>query len=507
MRWDAWIAQRAASSPSRAALEIGDRVLRWDQLAALARSTAVELSELGVGDGDPVATLLPNGIGFVKLLHALDLRGAVLLPLNLRLSGQELQHQLRDSGARLLIHGSGDLAERARNAASELPGLRCVQLADDLDPGLEGGHVVAAPDLPRFVFDAPQAPQAIVYTSGTTGVPKGATLTRANFFWSAAGSAALLGVRPTDRWLACLPLFHVGGLSILLRSVLYGVCAVVHESFDPQAVNRAIDARGISHVSLVPTMLERIVEQRRGRRVPETLRCALIGGSPASRALLEDARALGFPVAPTYGLTEAASQVATSAPVRSGASEGLSMRVLPGTQVRIARPDGTNAPAEEAGEILVQGPTVMQGYWKRRRSSRETLRGGWLHTGDIGVLDESGGLRVIDRRSDLIVSGGENIYPAEIEAVLRDHPAVQEAAVAGVPDSRFGRRPAAWLIGRGEAQPSASELRDFCRNRLAAFKTPVDFTFVDQLPRNAAGKVIRDRLRKSAPATPAVSSR
>jgi O-succinylbenzoic acid--CoA ligase len=302
-----------------------------------------------------------------------------------------------------------------------------------------------------------------------------------------------LGAMPEDRWLVCMPLFHVGGLSILLRSALYGSAAILHERFDADAVNRALDEDGVTLVSWVPTMLERVLAARGERRAPRSLRCVLLGGGPAPGGLIERARSQGFPIVATYGLTEASSQVATQQPTAAEFEGASGLRPIFGTQLDTVDEDGKSV-CGQPGEILVRGPTVMEGYWKRPLENDQALRGGWLHTGDIGVLDSKGALEVLDRRSDLIISGGENIYPTEIEKVLLEHPGVTEAAVGGREDADFGRRPVAWLVAAPGKRLEPEEIRRFCSDRLAGYKIPVAFTIVDELPRNSVGKLVRERI-------------
>jgi len=321
-------------------------------------------------------------------------------------------------------------------------------------------------------------------------------LSYGNFLASAAACAALLGNGADDRWLACMPLFHVGGLSILLRSVLAGSAAVIHPSFDAQAVSDAIDSQRITFVSLVPVMLQRLLVVRGERAAPPHLRCVLLGGAAVPRGLLERARRLAFPVAPSYGLTEACSQVATCPP-GSGAADPPGLLPLPGIELRIVDEGGCELSPALAGEICVRGPMVMRGYWQCPEATASALRKGWLHTGDLGRLDPGGRLQVLDRRDDLIVSGGENIYPAEVEAVLLEHDAVAEAAVTGVADAEFGERPVAWIVEGEGAQLDEAQLREHCRAHLAAYKVPLRFHRVASLPRNAAGKLLRRELRES----------
>jgi len=481
-----WLPARARISAAQPALEIADEVISFSELHGRARGAAERLRASGVGPGDVVAALLGNGAPFVEVLHAAALSGATLLPLNIRLTPPELAYQLRKASARVLVHGSGALAERAHAAAAEVPGIRTVETVD------ARCAFAATPEGRGFEPAAEDSPLAILFTSGTSGSPKGAELTYGNFLWSALASAVHLGVDPRDRWLACMPLFHVGGLSILLRGVLYGNTVVVHERFDPAAANRAFDRDGITCTSLVSSMLARILEDRGDRPAPPQLRCVLLGGGPAPASLIERARELGFPIAPTYGLTEATSQVATCAP--GDAVPGAGLRPLFGTEVRIADGEDRDVADGEPGELLVRGPTVMRGYVGRRAETAEALRGGWLHTGDVAVRAGDGALRILERRSDLIVSGGENVYPSEVEGVLLEHPAVAEAAVAAVTDADYGQRPAAWLVFRPGVAPDEEQLRAFCRDRLAGYKVPVAFRGVAALPRNAAGKLLRREL-------------
>jgi O-succinylbenzoic acid--CoA ligase len=483
-------------SPDRPALHLGERTIGYAELASRVELTERGLETLGVSPGDVVAVLLGNGLAFVDLVHALALRGVTLLPLNTRLAPRELAHQLRESGARILLHGTGPLAELAVRASEAIGGSRGFRRFE-IEEGGESALASQAAGSERLVPERPQVdPErtlALIYTSGTTGTPKGALLPHRAFFWSALGSALHLGVQPDDRWLACLPFFHVGGLSILLRSALYGTSAIVHDRFDPIAVNRALDEQGATLVSLVPTMLERVLDARGGRRAPQPLRCVLLGGAPASASLVKRAQSLGFPVVASYGLTEATSQVATQTLGCERSANDVELQPLLGTEVRVIDAGGADVRGEP-GEICVRGPTLMTGYLDRPEETARALRGGWLHTGDIGLLDAKGGLRVLDRREDLIISGGENIYPSEVESILLEHPAVAEAAVTGLRDPEYGRRPAAWLVRRSGARADVEELRRFCSDRLARFKIPVAFTFVDELPRNAVGKLERSRL-------------
>ncbi|MBW1844359.1 MAG: o-succinylbenzoate--CoA ligase [Deltaproteobacteria bacterium] len=490
------LSERARTSGDRPALFVAGQMIDYRELARRVDETERGLGALGVASGDVVAVLLENGLAFAEILHAIAQRGAILLPLNARLTPRELAFQLEESGASILIHGAGPLADLAAESAALID---ASQTLDRFEVNSEKAPALAAVAAARSEAPTehpridPARTLALIYTSGTTGSPKGALLSHRNLFWNAIGSAMNLGVTPEDRWLVCMPLFHVGGLSILLRAALYGSAAILHERFDPERVNRALDDEEVTLVSWVPTMLERVLAARGGRRAPPSLRCVLLGGGPAPSGLIESARSQGFPIAATYGLTEAASQVATQVPTLAEPEGASGLRPIFGTQLDTIDDDGKSVRGRP-GEILVRGPTVMEGYWNRREESERALRGGWLHTGDIGVLDAVGALEVLERRCDLIISGGENIYPSEIERVLLEHPAVIEAAVGGRADADYGRRPIAWLVATpGQALDSA-EIRRFCVDRLAGYKIPVEFTVVDSLPRTATGKLRREQI-------------
>ena len=484
-----WLARRAALSPDRIALEVGESVIRYGELHEIARRLARRLAAAGVGAGEVVAARAEDVSDFACLVWGLRELGAVLLPLNPRLTAEEAAQVLRDSGVRLLVDDGEPIAQAA------------AALAGGLARGvLRSGDFESLASLPAGASTGPGPGWkdadglALIYTSGTTGQPKGAMLPCSAFLASARGSAELLGTGPDERWLACMPLFHVGGLSILLRACLAGSAVVLQPGFDPGAVDRALERDGITGVSLVATMLQRLLGERGERRPPSSLRWVLLGGGPAPAALLAPARALGYPLAPTYGLTEAASQVATRLPADADSPLDGRLCPLPGTALKIVDTAGRVLPAGEPGEICIRGETLMRGYLGRPEATARALRDGWLHTGDVGTLDAGGRLRVLDRREDLIVSGGENVYPAEIEATLAQHPAVLEAAVVGEPDAEFGARPVAWWVA---AVPGAEEpdLEAFCRERLAGYKVPRRFLRLASLPRNSAGKLLRRDLR------------
>lgn len=486
-----WLGRQAAARPGRLAVSAGPLQWSFQDLDRHAGRAARQLAGLGVSAGSRVALLLRTGASFAVLTHALLRLGAVMIPLNVRLAAPEIVWQLADSNAEVLV-SDARTAELATAAARGRPALRAITIEDP--PAL-----LAVPEAAVALRDAIDltAVQGIVYTSATGGRLKGVQLTHGNHWWSAVGSALRLGLRDDDRWLAPLPFYHVGGLATAWRSVIYGIPLLVHDAFDPRAVNDAIDSGGVTIVSVVSTMLERMLDARGPKPYPATLRCVLLGGGPAPSALMAACGARGIPVAPTYGLTEAASQVATLAPGEVPHRPGSSGQPLLPTQVAIDR-NGRTAAAGEVGEIIVRGPTVMLGYAGRPDETASALRGRWLRTGDLGYLDREGYLYVVDRRDDLIVTGGENVYPAEVEAVLRQHPAIADAGVVGLPDRTWGHTVTAFVVVRSATRPEEEEVKVFCQDRLARFKVPRRVWFVDRLPRSDGGKLLRRQIREWA---------
>ncbi len=439
MQTGSWLERAASRAPGRSAVETPAASWTYEGLLDAARTGAARLHEQGAGPGAPVAIALPPGLAFVQALHACLLLGAPAVPVDPRLAP----------------------AERDRVSASAA--VRVEEPLPSEGARLEAGarHDLAATAL-------------VVHTSGTTAAPRPVELSYGNLLWSALGSAVALGSGPEDRWLCALPLSHVGGLSILIRSAIYATTAVVHERFETDRALYALREQGITLASLVATTLARLLDA--GLERPPALRCALTGGGPVPPALRERALGVGVPVSLTYGLTETASQV-TTLPAAALADPAHSAGPpLFCTGLRIA-PDG---------EIAVSGPTV---------APSAALRDGWLATGDLGRVDGRGWLQVLGRKADTIVTGGENVAPAEVEAVLEAHPLVIEAAVVGRPHEQWGEMVAAWIVADPGARIDWDELLAHCRAHLAAYKIPKQFDRTgDPLPRTASGKLLRREL-------------
>ncbi len=473
-----FLKKRAFLTPDRTAIYFHDQVLTFKELYDQSWKTAGQLQALGLSRGDNAGVLLKNHLDTVVILFALQLLGVRAVILNNRLSPSEIAWQLHDSKAALLINESSFSVNRLEIKMITKEELFTVP---DMTP-----NILEEMDLSEIC--------TIMYTSGTTGHPKGVMQTYGNHWWSAVGSALNLGFMEKDCWLCSVPLFHISGYSILMKSVIYGMPIVLHESFDEQKTIEDISSKGVTIMSVVAATLTRIMAALGEKRLPGYFRCMLLGGGPAPLPLLQSCADKDIPVFQTYGMTETTSQIVTLSPDYSLSKLGSAGKPLFPAQIKIVNEDGRPSQANEPGEIVVKGPNVTPGYLYRPDATSEKLRDGWLSTGDIGYLDQDGFLYVLDRRSDLIISGGENIYPAEIEAVLLAHPDVLDVGVTGAKDHVWGQVPAAFIVKKDEAPCTEDGLRQFCLEQMAKYKVPKHFYFVKSLPRNAANKLLRRKL-------------
>ncbi|SFA91821.1 2-succinylbenzoyl-CoA synthetase [Lentibacillus halodurans] len=465
-----WLTKQADLAPNQTAVELPDgTIYTFLELHDKSQSFARRLRGLGVQKETKVGILSANHIDTVIAVHALTYLGAVAVMLNTRLTEQELDYQIHDADAAFVLVQQHD---RELDAA--------VQTFSDVWMLPEHtGELYTEIDLDLNF--------TIIYTSGTTGFPKGVIHTYGNHLWSAIGSMLNLGLSNQDKWLAVLPIFHVGGLSILLRSVIYGIPVYLMEKYSKQLVHDAIMTKGVTIASVVTVMVKDLITQLGDSTYPDTFRCMLLGGGPASKSLLEQAKARHVPVFQSYGMTETSSQIVTLSPVDAMEKLGSSGKPLFPAQLKI------NAGDHEVGEIQVKGPMVTKGYFNHEQATQQALTDGWLATGDLGYTDQEGFLYVVDRRKDLIISGGENIYPTEIESVLSSMEGILEVGIVGKSDAKWGQIPVAFVVA---CNPSVSEknILDFARHKLAGYKVPKDIYFLDKLPRNASNKLVRSKL-------------
>ncbi|WP_050616821.1 o-succinylbenzoate--CoA ligase [Bacillus testis] len=479
-----WLIKRAFLSPDRKAVEIEGQSYTFAQLLDLALQMAGRFHTIGIQKGDTIGILQHNSMKLIVTIHALMQSGTKIVFYNTRLSAEELAYQFEDSGMDWLV-SSQVFNETLAKSGLAKEKIIFTESVDDIKESMDFQPVED--------FNL-QETATIMYTSGTTGRPKGVMQSFGNHWWSAMGSMLNLGLQEEDTWLCAVPLFHISGLSILMRSVIYGMTVQVHPQFDVKKVNKAILDGKIAIMSVVSNMLNRLMDDLGERTYPKAFRCMLLGGGPAPLSLLETCKSREVPIYQTYGMTETSSQIATLSPEYSLAKLGSAGKALFPSQLKVVH-EGKPAAPLITGEIYVKGPNVTKGYAHREQATKEAFENGWLKTGDLGYLDEEGFLFVVDRRSDLIISGGENVYPAEIESALMKHEAVYEAGVTGVPDERWGQVPIAFVVSKNQ-HLKTGELLEFCQSRLASYKVPKEIHLVDDLPRNASNKLLRRQLVK-----------
>ncbi|MGH7322829.1 MAG: acyl-CoA synthetase [Candidatus Rokuibacteriota bacterium] len=496
------LAHHADRFPDRPCLVWGKETITYGELDRRAARTAAGLARLGLGPGDVVAVLLYNCPEFIEAMFAVARLGAIFMPMNWRLAGDEVAYIAGHAGAKLVL-SEPELAALADAARKDLPQARLVGIGG-APPGWtaveslrEDGEssplaAVAADDVHR-----------LMYTSGTTARPKGVMITYANLYWKNVAHVVEFGLTGADKGLACGPLYHVGALDLTTTTVLYaGGTVEIHRKFAAADVLDAFERRGISNVWLAPAMVNQILAHPSLQaRDLAGVQLIIDGGEKMPLPLIE--RLLrAFPnawFADAYGLTETVSGdtfLDKRTTVRKIGSVGKPCLHL---EVAIWDDADRPLPAGTLGEIVLRGPKVFKGYWKDPEATATAFRGGWFHTGDIGNVDDEGFLYIVDRKKDMIISGGENIASPEVERVLYEHPAVLEAAVVGRPDPRWGEVPIAFVVCREGAAATDGELRQFCLARLAKYKVPRAVEFIDALPRNPSGKVLKRVLRERVP--------
>ena len=476
----------------RPALAYGDTSVSYGELRDRARQTAGALADAGVGRGDVVAVLLHNSLDFVDLMLGASHLGAIFMPLNWRLAPPEVAYIVGHAGAVLLVT-EPELEPLVDPVRSEL-GTARVARPDELrgvgQPVSEAAPVEAG-DMLR-----------LMYTSGTTARPKGVMITHGNLDAKCFAHLIELGLGGNDRSLIVGPLYHVGALDLTFTTILYaGGYQRILRRFEAVAVLDAIEAEALTTVWLAPAMVNLLVsdESLPGRDL-SSVRVVIDGGEKMPLPLIERVLA-AFPnarFADAYGLTETVSGDTFLDKGEERRKLGSVGKPVFNTELRIVGPDDELVPAGETGEIVLRGPKVCAGYWRDPDATAVAMRGGWFHTGDIGMLDDEGFLYVVDRLKDMILSGGENVASLEVERALYEHPLVAEAAVVGRPDERWGEVPVAYVVVREDPPPDEAELISFCSERLARYKVPRAVSFVPALPRNPSGKVLKRELRDLA---------
>ncbi len=472
-----WLLQRAYLTPDKTALSYQDTQWTFKELKNLALKYASRMSASDLKKGDRVALLGPSTEEMVFVIHGCMLLGLEIVMLNSRLTPKEIEWQVVDSSAAAVL-----VADELTHLVSSINILTLpfsvLKAGEGIEPELEE----------RWEMDRTIT---IMYTSGTTGFPKGVRQTVGNHTSSALSSVLNLGLVEEDVWLCTMPLFHISGFSILVRSVLYGMEVRLYSKFDAVKVAKEIQQGTVTRMSVVATTLQQIlgVFEEEGQVAHPSFKTMLAGGGSLPVDYLKRAQNLQLPVLQTYGMTETSSQTATLSASDALRKIGSAGKPLFFNQIQIR---GSQVSGEH-GEVLVSGPHVTPGYIGHAQDEAP-IEEGWLSTGDIGYLDDDGYLYIIDRRSDLIISGGENLYPAEIENVLMSHPLVVEAGVCGKEDKKWGHIPVAYVVTSKAV--TEEELLNYCREQLARYKMPKAVHFVEKLPRNASNKLLRRELKK-----------
>jgi len=504
-----FLAKRASITPGLEGLvevESGRR-FTYRELDARANRLANALLARGVDKGDRVACLMMNGVEYVETFFALAKIGAVLVPLNWRLVADELAYILGNAGARLLLYGA-DFAELVetlhRRAARE------TELTDWIELGGGEHRHPFADDYESLVAAAPSEPPPIragehdllfiMYTSGTTGLPKGSMHTHGTFTWAVMSMGTTAELRFHDRYAVVLPLYHVGALLPVISNVYRGVTNVVLRQFEPGRMWEVIERERVSVSLLVPAMLNFMLQVPEGeRRDYSSMRWILSGATPVPVTLIERYRVIGIEIHQAYGLTESGGPACIISPDDAMKRIGSTGKTFFHNDVRIVDETGRDVPPGVPGELIVQAPHVMVGYWRNPEATAEAIRNGWLYTGDVAIADAEGFVTIHDRVKDMVISGGENVYPAEIENVILRHPAVAEVAVIGQASERWGESPFAVVVVKHGERLSEADVLGHCDGKLARYKRPKGVAFVDEIPRNPTGKALKRILRERFP--------
>lgn len=479
--------------------------LTYEQLNGRCNQIANALLAAGVEKGERVALLLMNSVEFMEAFFAIAKIGAVVVPLNWRLVADELEFIIKDSGAKRLIFGNEfeEVVTELQSRGDRTDVLQWLQVCGSEAPAAFADVYEQVRD------DAPVTEPAagaadddllyIMYTSGTTGLPKGVVHSHSTALWAVLTICANPIHEPEDRYLAALPMFHVGALTPLVVNVYKGCTSIVMRTFNPVRAWELIEQEKINTGLAVPAMLNFMVQVPDFKKYDFShVRWMMTGAAPVPPELTRLYADLGIEILQVYGLTESCGPgclMDSRNALRKPASAG---RAFFHTDVKIVDADGNECPRGEAGEVLIRGSHIMLEYWNRPDATAETLKDGWLYTGDVAIMDDEGFVTIQDRIKDMIISGGENIYPAEIEAAIMSHPQISEAAVIGQPSEKWGESPFA-IVVKSDAALTEADVLKHCQSKLARFKQPCGVAFIDEIPRNPSGKILKRLLREDFP--------
>lgn len=504
----AFLTKRARRSPNQEAVVdlAGGQRFNYRELNGRANAMADALGQRGVRPGDRVGLLTYNCVEFVESFFALAKLGAVVVPLNWRLVADELNFILKDSGTTVLIYGVefaevvADLQARAVDGPDISLWIE-VGPADDRQLFAENYDEV----LSTGAHDEPEITSGdddvlfIMYTSGTTGLPKGVVHTHSTMMWAMLTIAATSDIREADRYVIVLPMYHVGALTPVLSNVYIGGSTILMRQFDPAGMWHVIETEKATSTLAVPAMLNfMLMVPDFTERDLSALRWIMSGASPVPAALIEKYMDLGIEIHQVYGLTECGGPGCVISTADAIDHIGSAGKAFFHTEARVVDEEGQDVPPGAPGEVILRGRHNMVGYWNNPDATGQALRNGWLYTGDVATIDEEGFVTIQDRIKDLVISGGENVYPAEVENVILQHPDVAEVAVIGQPSEAWGESPLAVVV-RSDEGLSAADILKFCDGKLARYKLPKGVEFIDEIPRNPTGKPLKRILREQFP--------
>ncbi|MCR4416267.1 MAG: long-chain fatty acid--CoA ligase [Ignavibacteria bacterium] len=491
-----WTSKWAVYYPEKIAIkefETG-RTLTYRQLNNIANYLSnYFLNELELKTGDRIVILAENSLEHIVLFSVAQKTGLILVPLNYRLASREIDYQLNDSKPQLIIY-----EEKYFNSISELKSFQVIRNKIDFNSFIslnekEKNHEHLFKSIENFDENHPLF---ILYTSGTTGVPKGALYTHKMLFWNSINTALRLDITSNDRSVSCTPMFHTGGWNVIPTPFLHhGAYVCLMKKFDPEIVLKLLEEEKATMFMAVPTMLSMMAQSSYFEKVDlSSVKYFIIGGEPMPLPLIEIWHKKGVPIRQGYGLTEVGPSVTSlhqDDAVRKIGSIGKINFYL---KYKIVDDNGEEVKQGEVGEFILKGPSVTPGYWNNPEATKESLKDGWFYTGDLVREDDEGFLYVVDRKKNMFISGGENVYPAEIEKFLYTHPLIQEVAVIGVPDEKWGEVGKAFIKLKEGASISSEELRKYCEGNLARYKIPKYFEMIDEIPKSETGKIDRKTL-------------
>jgi fatty-acyl-CoA synthase len=496
-----WLTKRAFLSGDREALVDGERRLTYRELNHRVNRLAGSLQALGLSHGDRCAILAYNCLEYVEVIFATAKLGLILVPLNWRLSPAELAFNFSDSGSETLIFAA-EFAQVVEQLKTQAAIKRMIVLGSKVTSEAE----VYDDLLARQSDNDPTVDQKvgldtahiIMYTAGTTGRPKGAVLSQGASFWNAINLALDMNFTPDDRNLSVLPMFHIGGIGLFTLPVLYtGGAVIIQRTFDPAETLRLLKEEKITlFFGVAAVFLFLIQHSDFNAEAFANVRVVMSGGAPLPESLVRQYHQAGIVLQQGFGMSEAAPSIATLSKDLALEKAGSIGRALFHVEARVVDGKMNDLPAGAKGELVIRGPNLMQGYWNRPDATKEAFEGGWFHTGDIARMDADGDLYIVDRKKDMFISGGENVYPAEVENAIFELPQVAETAVIGIKDEKWGEVGLAVVSLKPKEQLNAEDIMAFLKERLAKYKVPKQVIFVDQLPRNAAGKVLKNKLRE-----------